>query len=104
MTGSRTLYRGTIEYLDVPITATVDLTDQPVYISLDNRETYVAATWGDPSVESVDKYGRTVYTRYAIVLFGEDNPLPTSNNVPVFVKVTDDPEVPVVRAGSLTLA
>lgn len=85
---ARTIYKGSVEYLSVTVTADVTLDAQPVAISFD-RTTWVACTW----------QGTAGLTRTASVLANDAN-LPATNS-PVFVKVTDSPEVPIVNAGTL---
>ena len=88
----RVMYRGTIEYLEVTVTADVQLTGQPVYFSFD-QVTWTAGEWdGEPGL-----------TRTARILLGEDVPLPTKSSVAVYLKVTDSPEVPIMNAGILVI-
>lgn len=84
----RTILRGSVEYLDVVVTADVSLDAQAVAISFD-RTTWLTATW----------QGSAGQTRTASIL-GNDSNLPNLSG-PVFIKVTDSPEVPVQRAGYL---
>lgn len=85
---ARTILRGSVEYLDVSITADVELATQPVRISFD-RVTWVECEWqGEPGT-----------TRTASVL-GTDANLPDRSSE-VFVQVTDNPEAPIISAGIL---
>jgi hypothetical protein len=84
-----TLQTGTVEYLSVSVTADVTLDTQPVEFSFD-RSTWHAATW----------LGTAGTTRSAQVLLDETN-LPSVGNWPVFVRVTDSPEIPVMLAGGI---
>lgn len=87
----RTMIVGTVEYLDIPITADTELTTQPVAISLDDATTWLTATWtGDAGA-----------TRTASVLLGADNPLPAVGQYRILVKITDNPEAPIIDAGRL---
>lgn len=90
---------GSVEYLTVTVTADVELVDQPIEISIDRGETWLPAVWqGDPGTT---RKARTV----APVAF--DAP-PASNMRPsshtVWVRVTDNPEVPIVSAGSFQIS
>lgn len=84
------LVRGTIEYLDVVLTADVVLTGT-VEISFD-RETWTAASWqGDPAT-----------TRTARILLDTTNL--TGQGYTVFVRLTDNAEIPIIDAGALQLS
>lgn len=88
----RTIYRGSTEYLEVAVTADVTLASQPVSISFD-RTTWHSAAWtGDPGL-----------TRTARLLVGSSGcPVP-AKSTPVFVRITDNPEAPVIYAGTLAV-
>lgn len=88
----RTLQTGTVELLSVSVTADVTLDAQPVEISFD-RSTWLSATW----------IGTAGTTRSAQVLLDATN-LPSVGNWPVFVRVTDDPEIPVMLAGGIRVS
>jgi hypothetical protein len=85
---TRTIYRDSVEYLEVTVTADGVLDAQPVYVSFD-RVDWLECVW----------QGTAGLTRTAAVL-GTNANLPT-NTSDVYVKVTDNPEVPVVHAGRL---
>lgn len=86
-----TLYRGTTEYLHIPVTSAEVLSDT-VEVSFD-RSTWHAASWiGDPGT-----------TRTARILLGGAVPLP-ARSTNVYIRFTDSPEMPVVNAGVLTIA
>lgn len=91
MTTARTFIQGTIEYLDVTVTADVNLTND-VDFSLDVGETWVAAEWiGSAALSRTARYlldttemARDVHT--------------------VLVRLADTPETPIVSAGSIRIA
>lgn len=85
------LYRGTVEYLVVKVTADVELDDQAVEITFDRSdpEGWIAAGWiGDPGK-----------TRRARATVNDDN-LPVGKHG-VYVRVTDTSEAPIVYAGGV---
>lgn len=84
--------RETVEYLKVEVEADVTLDTQPVYFSFDNRATWLAAEWA----------GAVGQTRVARLLIDETN-MP-AHSTKVYVRVTDDPEAPVILAGALNIA
>lgn len=87
-----TLYRGTTEYLDIPVTSDVQLTDT-VEVSFDDRATWHPAFWiGSPGT-----------TRTARLLLGSSVALP-QRSTNVYVRFTDTIETPVLNAGVLTIA
>lgn len=81
----RKVYRTSTEYLAVSVTADVTLSSQTVQISVDNQTTWLTATW----------VGSTGTTRTARVLLQPNVNMPTAGKRPVFVRLTDSPEVPV---------
>lgn len=87
----RYLYTGTTEFLTVTVTSNLTLDAQPVYISFDRTE-WLTASWT----------GAAGTTRSARVLLDSTN-LPPPGKHPVYVKVTDSPEIPVVRADDITV-
>lgn len=90
----RIIYRGSIEWIDVPVTADVQLDTQAVFISLvPYPYNWITATW----------QGTAGMVRTASILAGDANPLPDIDVTDVFVKVTDNPEVPIVLAGPLII-
>lgn len=90
MTPTYTFYMGTVEYLTVLVTSDVDLTDQPVEISLDRQNWYTASWIGIAGPQ-----------RRAQVLMGGDNPWPGARVWPVYVRFTDTPEIPLLHAGDI---
>lgn len=89
---TRTIVRGTTEYLKVELTADVTLDAQPVDFSLDNGETWLAATG----------LGAAATTRtYQHLLLPAEQP--ASSTVDVLVRITDNPEIPIINAGTLTI-
>lgn len=94
----RVVYAGTTEYITVPISSAVTLDTQPVAIAFHRAEDedgdwiydWLNATW----------IGTAGTTRLAQLLLTPSNtPIPGSH--PIFVKVTDNPEIPVILAGTL---
>ena len=82
---------GSVEYLTVTVTADVTLGSQPVALSLDRGVTWLPATWqGDPGTT---RQARTDEP----VTFTRPSPY---RDTPVLVRVTDNPEVPLIAAGS----
>lgn len=81
----RKVYRTSTEYLDVSVTADVSLSAQAVQISVDNQSTWLTAAW----------IGSAGTTRTARVLLQPGVNMPTAGKHPVYVKLTDSPEVPV---------
>lgn len=93
MSVTRTMYTGTIEYLTVTVVADVSLDNSDaVAISFD-RVTWLTATW----------LGSAGMTRQCQVLLGAGNALPTKPSQTVYVRVTDNPEAPVLNAGTLII-
>jgi hypothetical protein len=94
---NRAIIQGTIEYLDVTVTADVNLTGV-VELSFDQGTTWTAAAW----------LGTAATTRTARLLLDTTAttgtppvPLWPEGNYPVWVRLTDAPEIPIVSAGSL---
>lgn len=84
--------QGSSEFLNVPVTSDRELTNQPVAISFD-RETWWEATWlGDEGL-----------TRTAQLLLDEDTTPEVRGWYAVLVRVTDNPEIPIINAGTLEL-
>jgi hypothetical protein len=94
MQTQRTMQTGTVEYLEVTITADVDLDTQAVYIRIDRDGDWITAEWtGDVGTK-----------RTARILLGADTPLPAGGGHLVYAKITDNPEAPILGAGSLFIA
>jgi hypothetical protein len=89
----RTILRGSTEYLKVELTADVTLDAQAVEFSLDDQATWLPA-------EAVGSTGTTRVYRH--LLTPEEQP--GGFTVEVLVRITDTPEVPVINAGTLTIA
>lgn len=88
---SHIVYVGSVEYVSVTVTADVTLDTQPVAISLDHGTTWLTAGWQGSA-------GTTRSARTASpVTFTE------RDNLPVHVRVTDTPEIPIIRAGTLNV-
>lgn len=90
----RVIYAGTIDYLDVPITSEVELGTQTVEFSLDDRQTWHAATWtGDPGT-----------TRTASLLLDDTTtPAPAGQRVEILVRVDFGTTKPIVSAGTIVV-
>lgn len=88
----RIIYTGTIEYLSGTVTANVTIGADVVAVSFD-RVTWYPAAWTGP----------TGTTQTWQLLLGALVPLPSTTNSTVFVRVTDNPEAPVMNAGTLTV-
>lgn len=86
--------RTSTEYLRARVVADVALDAQTVAISFDETTWHTAEWVGDPGT-----------TRSAQILVGPsgDHPYPAGRFSDVFVKVTDNPEIPVQRAGGLII-
>lgn len=96
---------GSSEYLSVPITADVELDTQPVRISIDHGATWLDCTWqGTDTTTTVNgetKHRRTARTDDPVTFsLGTAASLKTYT---VLAKVTDNPEVPVLKAGSFNV-
>lgn len=92
---TRTLYRGTVEYIGGTATADDVLTDDDTIAVSFDRTTWMDAEW--VGAEGVSREWR--------ILLGDTNPLPTvDGSFEVFLRITDNPEVPVIKAGDLTIA
>lgn len=89
---ARTIVRGSTEYLKVELTADVTLDTQAVDFSLDGETTWLTA-------EAVGSPGTT--RTYRHLLLPEEQP--DGFSVEVLVRITDAPEIPIIRAGTLTI-
>lgn len=89
---ARTLHRGTVEYLEALVTCDMELDTQPVAFSFD-RETWHTAEW----------IGSAGLIRTARLLVGDMVPLPTRSG-PLYVRITNTPEIPIIWAGTLRIA
>ena len=88
----RTIVRGSTEYLKVTLTADVELDTQDVAFSLDE-----GTTWLDAEPVGVAGLERV----YQHLLIPAE--YPDSSVVDVLVRITDNPEIPLIRAGTLTI-
>lgn len=89
---ARTIVRGSTEYLKVELTADVTLDAQPVAFSLDDGTTWLAA----------EAVGSAEMTRtYRHLLLPDE--VPTGYSFQVLVRITDNPEIPILSAGYLTV-
>lgn len=81
----RTITRGSTEYLRVTVTCDVQLTSQSVAFSFD-RSTWIPAEW--------EGSAGTTRTARALV---STSALPANRAPSLYVRVTDNPEIPVIR-------
>lgn len=88
----RTIYAGTVEFLEVTVTADEVLDTQPVQFSFDRVEWYDA-----------DWTGIAGMSRTAELLVGDEVPLPGRGSFELFVRVDDSPEAIVFSAGRLSI-
>lgn len=88
---TRELVRGTAEYLTLTVVGNVTLDTQVVEFSFD-KTTWMTAAW----------QGSAATTRKARV-FIEEADMPTSTSTKVYVRVTDDPEIPILIAGQIVI-
>lgn len=91
---SRTLYRGTVEYLTGTVEADVTITDSDTVAVSFDRVTWHTAGW----------VGAEGTTRTWRILVGDTVALPGPRESGVYVRVTDNPEIPVVLAGTVKIA
>lgn len=87
----RHLYTGTTEYLSVTVRAPVALDAQAVAFSFDGT-TWITAAWT----------GTASTTRTARALVNAGN-MPAVGVHTLYVRVTSDPEIPVISAGQVTV-
>jgi hypothetical protein len=92
------LWRGAAStpYVGGPVTAHVDIVNQPVAISFDGT-TYTTAAWTGTSINN----GDGTYTRTARLLVTVDTTFTQPGFYPVLVKVTATPEIPVIQIGAV---
>lgn len=90
---TRTMVRGTTEYLSVTLTADVQLDVQVVEFSLDDQATWLTA-------EAVGAAGLVRTYRHLLVPAEQ----PAASSVEVLVRITDTSETPIISAGWLTIA
>lgn len=83
-----TMYRGSVEYIEVPMTVTGGTLDGVVEPSFD-RTTWTAATWLGSAGSS--RTCRLLLNTTAL----------TYGTHSVYVRLTDTPEIPVLLAGTL---
>ncbi len=80
---------GSVEYLNVDITADVTLDTQPVDIRVGSGAWQIAAWTG---TAGTTRTARLLYTANTPGLFA------------VWARITDNPETPVIRAGTLSVS
>jgi hypothetical protein len=90
--------RGTVEFVSATVTADVTLNAQTVKIAISRGDTH---TWLDAIWVGASGTTRKARTQSPITFDATTYPASTYG---VYVKVTDDPEVPVIRAGNLTIS
>lgn len=99
MNNDRTLYKGTIEFLRFRVTADVEIFAPSLKVSFD-RVTWLDAEWAGPSTPVLDPdTGETIgHERPAKILMGGNDgaPLP-GGPAPVFFRLIDVPEAPIVK-------
>lgn len=88
---TRHVYRGSVEFLTVTVTSSVPLDAQPVAISF-GGDTWLEAAW----IGTVGKQ------RKAQTLISNAT-LPPAGTYPLYVRITDSPEVPIVPAGTVVV-
>lgn len=94
-----TWVRGTTEYLKYLVEADVELDAQPVYFTFDrdDPDAFITAEWAGSDVEVAGRHKRVAR---ALV---DDSELPASGYAQVFIKVTDNPEIPLIAAGPINV-
>ncbi len=85
---------GSVEYLNVDITADVTLDTQPVSVAV-SRSTPTGTDW-----QAAEWAGTAGTTRTARVLYTADTP----GLYAVWARITDNPETPIIRAGTLSVS
>lgn len=93
MTSSVGYPLGTEEYIKVTVTCDVALDAQPVAISIDGKATWLPGTWMGAVGTT-----RTVRTSTPYVFTTKLSPRA------VYVRITDSPEVPIIKAAGLLSA
>lgn len=89
----RTILRGSTEYLKATLTSDVTLDGQTVEFSVDDGTTWLPAT-------AVGPPGTT--RTYQHLLLPASQPTP-GVMVEVLVRITDNPEIPIIDSGSLLI-
>lgn len=92
--------RGTTDYLEGTAYANVDLAAQPVAATFD-RVTFIACSWtGSSTYNPAEEfpYSRTWRTTQVVT----DADLPAGITYEVFIRITDNPEISYVEAGTIT--
>lgn len=87
------LFIGTVQYLTVTLKSNAVIVDQPVEFSFD-RQTWYPAEWATaPDV-----------TRKCRILTEDVLPLPPSGGLKsVYVRLTDNPEIPIISPGQVII-
>jgi hypothetical protein len=99
----RVLQYGTVEFVRALMTADADLTDaMPVAFTFD-RVTFHDAAWVGASTSTSNRTtGEVTWTRVAELLIGSTVVLDKGEHV-LRVRITDDPEAPLIRVGTVTV-
>jgi hypothetical protein len=97
---SRVIYRGATEYISSPVVSNVTLSAQPVHFSFDDRATWTAATWIGSSVQDPQTL---LWTRTAQLQVVASTMFPAAGMFTLLVRVTDNPEIPIMNAGGITV-
>lgn len=85
---------GTIEFLSVQVSANITLDVQLVELSIDKGATWLPCNW-----QGAASTARTARTDSPIEMVADEQ-----NTVyPVWVRVTDSPEIPLMVAGSFSV-
>ena len=88
----RTLQRGTTEYLDVLVRSDVDLGNQTVEVSFNKTDWFPAEWTGTAGLER------------KVQVLVDDSRLPANvNQATVYIRVTDEPEIPILAAGAVQI-
>lgn len=84
-----TIWRGTAEYRTLTVVSNVELDSQAVAVSWDRSEDgWIDAEWlGDSGLSR------------RLRVFIDDDAMPSRSSADVFVRITDNPEIPLIKAG-----
>ena len=105
MSSLRTFQASTVEYLEALVKSTADLVGDPVQLSFD-EQTWFDATWTTAPANALtpeDLRKGLTHAQVAQALVGEANPLPAAGLSTVYVRITDNPEAPVIVAGKVRI-
>lgn len=91
-----TIHRDSVEYLNVTVSA-------PAGVSLSAQPVAIAVVAGSPAVTDWHTAAWVEGTTTARLLVGPAHVALTPGYLNVWVKVTDNPETPVLKAGTITV-